>query len=88
MSLTIKSDISKKFLLEEDALKGFKKAVENNQTRLAMQVLVEILDAHTEAFELLLESEEDLVVEEIIEPKIETTKEEKKSTVKKVETKE
>lgn len=88
MGLTIKSEISKQFLLEEDAVKGFKKAVENNQVRLAMQVLTEIVDAYTEAFELLLESEEDPKIEEIVGSKIEEVKEEKKITAKKVKAEE
>ena len=55
MSLMINSDISKQFLLEEDAIKGFKKAVDNNQQRLAMQILTEIIDAFMEAFGVLFE---------------------------------
>ena len=31
MSLMINSEISKQFLLEEDAIEGFRKAVANNQ---------------------------------------------------------
>ncbi len=61
MSLMINSEISKQFLLEEDAIEGFRKAVANNQIRLAMQVLVEIVDAFMEGFEVLMgDSEEEV----------------------------
>jgi len=59
MSLMINSEISKQFLLEEDAIEGFKKAVANNQIRLALQVLVEIVDAFMEGFEVLMEESEE-----------------------------
>jgi len=51
----INSEISKQFLLEEDAIEGFRKAVANNQIRLALQILVEIVDAFMEGFEVLME---------------------------------
>lgn len=90
MSLTIKSEISKQFLLEEDAVLGFKKAVDNNQLRLAMQVLTEIVDAFMEAFEVVLEQDDSVAVEEqvVVEEKVEEQKEVKKTTTKKSETKE
>ena len=90
MSLTIKSEISKQFLLEEDAVLGFKKAVDNNQVRLAMQVLTEIVDAFMEAFEVVLEQDDSVAVEEqvVVEEKVEEQKEVKKTTTKKSETKE
>lgn len=61
MSLMINSEISKQFLLEEDAIEGFRKAVANNQIRLALQILVEIVDAFMEGFEVLMEEPEDEV---------------------------
>lgn len=64
MSLMINSEISKQFLLEEDAIEGFRKAVANNQTRLALQVLVEIVDAFMEGFEVLMEDSEEETAEE------------------------
>ena len=90
MSLMINSDISKQFLLEEDAIKGFKKAVDNNQQRLAMQILTEIIDTFVEMFDVLVESEEDAedTTVENVEPKIEEVKEEKKPAAKKAEVKE
>jgi hypothetical protein len=60
----INSEISKQFLLEEDAIEGFRKAVANNQTRLALQVLVEIVDAFMEGFEALMDDSEEETVEE------------------------
>lgn len=64
MSLMINSEISKQFLLEEDAIEGFRKAVANNQMRLALQVLVEIVDAFMEGFEALMGDSEDESAEE------------------------
>lgn len=70
MSLMINSEISKQFLLEEDAIEGFKKAVANNQIRLAMQILVEIVDAFMEGFEVLMEEpEEEVAPKEVTQNK-------------------
>jgi len=81
----IKSEISKEFFQEEDALKGFKKAVENNQVRLAMQILTEIVDAFAEGFDVIFSESED----QTDEPKVEEQKQpEKKTSNKKSETKE
>jgi len=55
----INSEISKQFLLEEDAIEGFRKAVANNQIRLALQILVEIVDAFMEGFQVLMEEPEE-----------------------------
>lgn len=87
MGLIINSEISKQFLLEEDAVKGFKKAVANNQQQLALKVLTEIIDTFMEAFDLLIETEDDLATEEevIVQPKVE---EEKKPAAKKADAKE
>jgi hypothetical protein len=86
MSLMINSEISKQFLLEEDAIEGFRKAVANNQIRLALQVLVEIVDAFMEGFEVLMEESE----EEEASPEESTTVTEdlpKKDEVEKKESK-
>jgi len=90
MGLIINSEISKQFLLEEDAVKGFKKAVDNNQTLLAMRVLTEIIDTFMEAFDLLIETEDDSATEEeaVIQPEVEEVKEEKKPAAKKADVKE
>jgi hypothetical protein len=86
MGLMINSEISKQFLLEEDAVKGFKKAVANNQQQLALRVLTEIIDTFMEAFDLLIETEDDSATkEEVVKPKVE---EEKKPAAKKAEPKE
>lgn len=87
MGLLINSEISKQYLLEEDAIQGFKKAVDNNQIRLALQVLTEIVDAFMEAFEVLVEQEDAPVVEEVAPVEVKT-EEPKKPTAKKTETKE
>jgi hypothetical protein len=72
MSLMINSEISKQFLLEEDAIEGFRKAVANNQIRLALQILVEIVDAFMEGFQVLMEEpeEEEVLVVQNKEQKI------------------
>jgi len=86
MGLIINSEISKQFLLEEDAVKGFKKAVANNQQQLALKVLTEIIDTFMEAFDLLIETEDDSATEEeVVQPKVE---EEKKPAAKKADVKE
>lgn len=88
MSLMINSEISKQFLLEEDAIEGFRKAVANNQTRLALQVLVEIVDAFMEGFEALMGDSEDESSEEtpealeVLPKKEETEKKESKTEEK------
>jgi len=70
MSLMINSEISKQFLLEEDAIEGFRKAVANNQIRLALQILVEIVDAFMEGFQVLMEEpEEEIASQEVAQSK-------------------
>ena len=78
MDLIIKSELSKKILLEEDAIKGFKKAVANNQLLLAMQVLTEILDAFMEAFDSMIEIPESKSVDPEVEPASEDSKQKPK----------
>jgi hypothetical protein len=65
MSIKIVSELSKQYLLKEDAIEGFKIAVENGQTRLALQVLVDIIDGMMEIFDYAMEevSEDDTIVE-------------------------
>lgn len=70
MSLMINSEISKQFLLEEDAIEGFRKAVANNQIRLALQILVEIVDAFMEGFQVLMEEPKEEEVAQNKEQKI------------------
>jgi len=52
INLMINSEISKQFLAEEDALKGFKKAVANNQTNLALRVLSDIITSIMQTIEV------------------------------------
>lgn len=87
MPLMITSELSKNFLQEEDAIKGFKTAVENNQLRLAMQILSEIIDAFAEGFEIIFDNPEE---ENAEEAKVEEQPKqvEKKTNNKKVEQKE
>lgn len=92
MSLIINSEVSKQYLLEEDAIAGFKKAVNNNQLQLAMRVLVDILDVFVEGFDILIDTEEEPSIEpeeKIVEvaPASELATEDKKSTNKKTEVK-
>ena len=84
MSLIINSQISKEYLLEEDAIKGFKKAVNNNQLQLAMRVLVDILDVFVQAFDVLIDTEEESD-QAVSTPEI--VLEDKKNTNKKTEVK-
>lgn len=92
MSLIINSEVSKQYLLEEDAIAGFKKAVNNNQLQLAMRVLVDILDVFVKGFDILIDTEEEPSIEpeeKIVEvaPAPELATEDKKSTNKKTEVK-
>lgn len=54
-NLTIKNDKISNYLNTEDSIIGLKKAVENGQTRLALEVVVDVV---TEIFERLLDLEE------------------------------
>lgn len=60
MSFTIISDVSKQYLLEEDAIKGFRMAVENGQARLALQILTDIIDVFADIFAEALSDESDM----------------------------
>ena len=44
MNLIIESEESKRYLQEENAIDGFRVAVNNGQTRLALEILVNIID--------------------------------------------
>lgn len=69
MGIMFTSETSKQYLLEEDAVEGFKLAVANGQMRLALQVLVDVVDGIMEVFDHILadEAEEQIAQEEIIE---------------------
>lgn len=57
MSFIIESEISKQYLREENAIEGFREAVENGQVRLALQILVDIVEVFGEIFEALTEED-------------------------------
>lgn len=59
MSIMIKSEISSQYLLEEDAVEGFRTAVANGQVRLALQIMTEIVDGIMEIFDAALGDDED-----------------------------
>lgn len=59
MSFQILSDVSKQYLLEEDAIKGFRMAVENGQSRLALTILADIIDVFNGIFVEMLSDDED-----------------------------
>lgn len=61
MSFIIESEISKQYLREENAVEGFREAVENGQVRLALQILVDIVDAFSDIFEALTEDDDEAV---------------------------
>lgn len=76
MSFIIESEISKQYLREENAVEGFKEAVENGQVRLALQILVDIVDAFSNIFEALTEDDDEAV--EVEQTPTEVAKEEPK----------
>lgn len=67
MSLIIESEESKRYLQEENAIDGFRVAVNNGQTRLALEVLVTIIDAFAEILSLMMEDEQEVVTPAVIE---------------------
>jgi hypothetical protein len=80
MSFVITSDTSKQYLLEEDAVKGFEIAVGNGQVRLALTILVDVINGFMEVFNsfdedteeettLVNQPETKVVKEEIVAPK-------------------
>jgi hypothetical protein len=91
MSIMIKSEISKQFLLEEDAVEGFRTAVANGQVRLALQIMTEIVDGIMEIFDAALgdddeDSETPIVANtpspEVTEPEKPASKEKKEPAKK------
>jgi hypothetical protein len=64
MSFMIESEISKQYLREEDAVEGFREAVENGQVRLALQILVDIVEAFVDIFEAVTEGEDEEEVQQ------------------------
>jgi len=83
MGFMITSEVSKQYLLEEDAVKGFEMAVANGQSRLALSIMVDIVNGFMEVFHAMMdddETDQPLVVDE---PKKEEVQVEKKPVEKK-----
>jgi len=59
MSLIIESEESKRYLQEENAIDGFKVAVNNGQTRLALEILVSIIDTFADIFGAMMQDDDD-----------------------------
>jgi hypothetical protein len=57
----IKSEVSEQYLLEEDAVEGFRQAVNNGQIRLALQILVDIIDVFEGFIASVVEDDEEEV---------------------------
>jgi hypothetical protein len=62
MSLIIESEESKRYLQEENAIDGFRVAVNNGQTRLALEILVNIIDTFADIFSAMMQDDEEEVV--------------------------
>jgi len=65
MKITITSEISKQFLLEEDAVEGFRTAVGNGQVRLALQILTEVIDGLMDIINYALVEDEDNLIDSL-----------------------
>lgn len=59
MSIMITSEVSKEYMREEDAVEGFKAAVENGQVRLALQILSDVIDGMMEIFNMAFDDSEE-----------------------------
>jgi len=59
MAFMLTSDVSKQYLLEEDAIKGFRMAVENGQSRLALQILTDIVDFFMDVISTAIDDSEE-----------------------------
>ena len=69
----ITSDTSKQYLREEDAVKGFEIAVGNGQTRMALTILVDVINGMMNIFNSVedeLEEEEVTAAVVVEEPKL------------------
>jgi len=62
MPFMITSDTSKQYLREEDAVKGFEIAVGNGQTRMALTILVDVINGMMDIFNSV---EDELEEEEV-----------------------
>ena len=73
MPFMITSDTSKQYLREEDAVKGFEIAVGNGQTRMALTILVDVINGMMDIFNSVedeLEEEEVTAAVAVEEPKL------------------
>jgi hypothetical protein len=97
MGFMIESEISKQYLLEEDAVEGFRQAVGNGQMRLALQILVDIIDVFEGIIASAIDEDEidqveaksdpvqaEIKVEE--QPKVAESKEEPKEVIEEKKT--
>ena len=66
MSLIIESEESKRYLQQENAIDGFRVAVNNGQTRLALEILVSIVDTFADIFSAMMQDDD----EEVIAPAV------------------
>ena len=95
MGIIISSDVAKQYLLTDDAVEGFNTAVQNGQIRLALQILVELVDGIMQVLDFITQDEDELdesaenikAPEPVIETKVEEVKAEPapKKTVSKEE---
>jgi hypothetical protein len=61
--MKINSEVSKLARFGEDAIEGFNTAVENGQARLAMSILVDVINAFDEKLAVTIKPEQTLVEE-------------------------
>jgi len=74
MGIIIFSETAKQFLLTEDAVEGLNTAVQNGQVRLALQIIVELIDGIMQVLDYIVQDEtqvEDPTVEQAKEKVIE-----------------
>ena len=72
MPFMITSDTSKQYLREEDAVKGFEIAVGNGQTRMALTILVDVINGMMDIFNSVEDELEEEVAAAVVveEPKL------------------
>lgn len=85
MSITITSDISKQYLLTEDAVEGLNIAVENGQVRLALQILTEVIGGIMHVLDVITSDDEEEVVEQEIVKEVKEVRAEKEKVEEKIE---
>lgn len=82
MGIIITSETSKQYLLTEDAVEGLNMAVQNGQVRLALQIVVELVDGIMQVLDYITQDdieEETKTPEPIIEQEIAPVVQEKVS---------